>query len=91
MKIYHISQSECTGYDTYSDAVVYANDVNEARTIHPHGREIIGTEPNEHGDYHTWPQTVDKIDTFLIGETIENPDQISPIGPGVICASFHAG
>ena len=35
LKIYKISQNIVTGYDTYSDAVVCAENEEEARKIHP--------------------------------------------------------
>lgn len=93
MNIYKLTQDTVKGYDTYDSCVVYAGDINEARTIHPNGTDTLGTEPNEHGDYHTWPMTVDGVEAELIGVSIVKIiDEIEVDAlPGVICSSFNAG
>ena len=80
MKIYYMEQNENTGYDTYSDCVVIAENIEDAKTIHPNGYEF-----KENEDWATWAFTRDGILVAEIGTP--NDDQKR----GVVCASFHAG
>lgn len=41
MKIYKISQDVNNDYGTYDSAVVYAKDEEEAKSIHPNGKDLI--------------------------------------------------
>lgn len=41
MKIYKISQDVNKDYDTYDSAVVYANNEEEAKNIHPNGNFLL--------------------------------------------------
>ena len=88
MKIYTISQNVNTEYDTYSDAIVVAENEDEARKIHPDGDydyKEAGTialkADRENG---TWAKKKYVIVEY-IGEAKEGMKK------GVICASFHAG
>lgn len=83
MKLWLISQTECDGYDTYSDAVVAAETEETAKMIHPDGINLI---PSFDDDHHSdWTNDPLKVSADYIGEAKEGTKQ------GVICASFHAG
>lgn len=77
MNLYHISQDQVTGYDTYSDAVVAANTAKEARAIHP--------STYDNWDIGSWATSPAHVETELLGVAKAGTQ------PGVICASFHAG
>jgi len=85
MNIYHLSQEENEGWDTFSDCVVVAENETEARNVHPGA----GYEPEwwtqkrfQHG---TWATKPENIRVVCIGTA--NADQERD----VVCASFHAG
>lgn len=95
MKLYKISQTVNAGYDTYSDAVVAAEDAEQARCIYPDkdytyrdGKVYIkrdnGTERESYIARHEWT-IPDNVLVEYIGEAA--PD----IQAGPICASYHAG
>lgn len=80
LKLYYISQTTNTGYDTYDSAVVASFSEDEARATHP---------DNEYGryeskNYPTWVPAAD-VAVKYIG------DAAPEIRPGVVCASFNAG
>ena len=79
MKLYHISQSVNNDYDTYSDAVVSAKSIKDAKTIHPDGNKIVSKCCEI---FSTWAP-IDDISVEYLGKTKRSR--------GVICASFHAG
>jgi len=81
MNLYAISQSINNGYDTFSDAVVAAENEADARLIHPSGR--AWSEHIRH-DYDDWAKSEDVV-VELIGVAVDGTPA------GVICASFHAG
>lgn len=87
MKIYKISQNVNNDYDTYSDAVVFAENEDEARLIHPDGtysykeEEVNSTCDRNYG---TWAKK-EYVKVEYVGEAHEGSKV------GVICASFHAG
>jgi hypothetical protein len=85
--LYHISQYVCTGYDTYSDAVVTAWSLDEARFIHPSlGKLSIQINEDDFNHYDSsWPMPAYVI-AELIGVAIAGTEPDI-----VICASFHAG
>ena len=87
MKLYHISQDEVYGYDTFSDAVVAAPDEETAKTIHPISNEINIPWPKDSCHYppYDWTNDPAKVTAKYIGEAAPGIDQ------GVICSSFHAG
>lgn len=80
--LYHISQTERRGYDTYSDAVVAAENEDAASRIHPRGDTNAW---NDYCDTTTWASTPGRVVVKLIGKAAVG------ISAGVICASFHAG
>lgn len=78
MNLYLISQDVNDGWDTYDSAVVAAKSEQEARSIHPSGRE---SSP-------TWDQTwtsPTNVKVELIGKAVPGTKA------GVICSSFNAG
>ena len=79
MKLWHISQTENGGYDTYDSAVVAAETEDAARVTMPSENEGFGKA------YGAWCSGPDKVTVELIGEAVEGTKA------GVICASFHAG
>jgi hypothetical protein len=94
MYIYHISQTDVRGYDTYSDVVVAADSVEEAAKIHPCEEWNSKTRkfqvqyiPLDDNNYHTegWTNNPANVTVRLLGTATDN------IRKGVICASFHAG
>lgn len=81
MELYLISQEENTGYDTYSDAVVCAENEDEARMIHPSDdKDWDGKK----GDYDEWTDAKNVV-VEHIGTAKEG------LKKGVICSSFHSG
>lgn len=77
MFIYKISQTVVTGYDTYSDAVVAAENEELARKTHPSKWGVVW-----HGD---WCEDTADVKVELLGTAEPS------IKAGVIVASFHAG
>ena len=87
MKLFKISQSVNTGYDTYDSAIVCAKDEVEARKWHPNGRD----NADEKGDftdadyYPSWADRVSEVEVIHIGTA-------SPTCPiGIVLSSFNAG
>lgn len=80
MNLYLLSQNKNNGYDTYDACIVCAIDENDAKTIHPAGREtpIIETDI-----YSSWVGISD-VECEFIG-TAHNQKR------GVILSSFNAG
>lgn len=92
MNIYHLTQNKVSGYDTYSDAVVIANNEEEAKNIHPlegydyrTGKFVVQTL-EEADDEYSWPKSAKYITAILIGTATPDKDECE-----VVCASFHAG
>jgi hypothetical protein len=99
MKLYIINQSERRDYDTYSSAVVCANSIEEAKTIHPTGDIYDDQNFNEWNsglwqivpisnawrDYRNWATHPDNVSAQYIGEAAED------MKFGVVLASYHAG
>lgn len=103
MKIFKISQTINTGYDTFSDAVVIAKDENSAKRIHPH-RQIFDKIFYDDNKKQFWSRYANSEETYLFEDTYgtwtNNLDliEVEEIGTakkgakeGVVCASFHAG
>ena len=84
MKLYHISQNEVRGYDTYSDMVVCAESEDEARKIHPSPWAPEGENPWSYR-WSGWATSPDNVEVTYLGEAADSVEK------GVICASFHAG
>jgi len=88
MKLYHLSQSENTGYDTYSDMVVCAKSCVEARKIHPYWQNTKSDGERKecwNDRWSGWAKSPDKVVVKYLGEAHESIEE------GVICSSFHAG
>jgi hypothetical protein len=83
MNLYHISQDENGEYDTYSDAVVAAENEESARFIHPSEWRNPNWDGKKVG-YDSWTDA-ENVTVKLIGVAE------SHIKKGVVCASFHAG
>jgi 2-polyprenyl-6-methoxyphenol hydroxylase-like FAD-dependent oxidoreductase len=92
MNLYHISQTDVSGWDTYSDAVVVAESPEQAARIHPRTdwwrtdeEGIIKHIPLEDDMYsRDWTDDPSHVTVRLLGTAIDTVEQ-------VICASFHAG
>jgi len=86
MKLWLITQSENSGYDTYSDAVVAAETEDEARQTHPGGSGKWDAENKQWGKWDGGDWTApDNVSVRLIGHAAAD------IPAGVVCSSFHAG
>lgn len=77
MNLYHISQTQNDGYDTFSEAVVVAKSPKSAKTIHPGGGEWNSD---------TWATSQEYVKAELVGKA-----RPGLLAGAVICASFHAG
>lgn len=84
MKLYLLTQSTSTGYDTFDSAVVRAPDEDTARQIHPRTGEIVKLSEWKNRLNYTWAKSPRDVDVELIGTCRGGK-------PGVICASFNAG
>lgn len=87
MNIYHISQSDVDGWDTYDSAVVIAESADDARRMRPSCRgefELI-PQPVAHS-WDTWTNDPSKVDVVLVGTAAPNETV-----PRLVCASFNAG
>jgi hypothetical protein len=82
MKIYLLQQNYNADYETYDSVVVCAHDEEDAKNIHPDGREFVENEPYY---LRCWAITKEQIKCYEIGTA--NPDQER----GVILASYNAG
>jgi hypothetical protein len=80
MNLYKISQTENTGYDTYSDAVVAAENDEEARNIHP--SKLFDGDWKNMSRSCGWCSNPDKVTVEFIGVAQ------SLIKKGIICSSF---
>lgn len=77
LKIYKISQTENSGYDTYDSCIVCAESEDEARKITPCHYQW--------GRVDSWCSSPHKVTVELIGEAD------SKIEKGIILSSFNAG
>lgn len=99
MKLYLISQEENNDYDTYSDAVVCADNEEEAKRICPSSYYVWDEETesfiwcpidaphqrNPESKCSNWASHINQVKVKLIGESIEG------LQKGVVLDSFHAG
>ena len=81
LNLYHISQTENNGWDTYDSAVVAALSEEDAKSIHPNPTK--GSDGWETFNY-SWTHP-DNVTAKLVGVAAEGVER------GVICASFNAG
>ena len=84
MKLYLISQSVNSGYDTYDSAVVIADSEEEARMVHPEKDPRWNGVKNHLFD--SWADAKD-VQVVYLGEAEEGLEDYGP----VICSSFNAG
>jgi hypothetical protein len=82
MKLYHISQSEARGWDTFSDMVVCAHSEEDAALIHPYFN--WGDDPWKDPSS-AWCKSPHSVTVKLLGEAAEGIER------GIVCSSFHAG
>lgn len=103
MKIYLISQDINNGYDTYSDAVVIAENEEEAKRIHPY-KEIFSEIYYDEDKQQFWNKYSNSDEVYLMEDEYGTwTNDLSKINveligeakegreKGVVCASFHAG
>lgn len=84
MKLFLISQTQNTNYDTYDSAVVAAPDEETARNMRPSdGKPMLIGEWNY--EYSSWCNGPEHVTVRYLGEADGDVKQ------GVVCASFNAG
>lgn len=81
MKLWLISQTENTGYDTYDSAVVAAATAEEASKMYPSGDNNMFGDP-----WSAWCDKPEDVTVEYLGEA--GPSIKEPV---VILASFNAG
>jgi hypothetical protein len=82
MKLWLLEQSECRGYDTYSDCVVVADTEELAKDMHP--CQSYPKFLSEKNFYCDWALEASDITATLLGDAIDPTRR-------VVCSSFHAG
>ena len=85
MKLFKIWQSvNQKRWDVYEEAVVCALNKEDAKMIHPSGRDMDwdDDDEDEHGN---WVSNPSYVHVEYLGEAQDNLER------GVIVASFHAG
>ena len=94
LRLYLLTQTVVTDYDTYDSAVVCAESEDAARLIHPgdqsewyakHQPDKPPPNPWPSGGSGTWADRPDQVQVKCIGTAA--PD----IKPGLVLASFNAG
>ena len=88
MYLYKISQTENNDYDTYNSAVVCAESVEDAVTIHPYVSDynpeiIVGK--TKWDKYDGWVGETDLVKCEYLGVAVVG------LKRGVVVASFNAG
>ena len=84
MKLFLISQTENTDYDTFDSAVVCAPDEATARGMDPGSGEPIAKQ-DWVSRWSAWCSSPDAVKVTYLGEAAET------IPKGVVCSSFNAG
>ena len=86
--LFHISQNVNNNYDTYSDAIVVSDTIENAKLIHPDGNTFKATEMRN-GKYlwSSWCYDLTEVECELIGQLTNEKFKAGD----VVCASFHAG
>lgn len=88
MKIFLLTQSKISGYDTYDSCVVCAENKDEALKFHPSVYKTSEEYINKtSGMFPSWPLYKDRKYIMCEEIGVANDDQTS----GVVCASFNAG
>ena len=80
MKLYLLTQSESTGYDTYDSCIVCAENEEEVKLINPN---YNGWERPSF--YTTWASKPENVECILLGNANKN------IKKGIVLSSFNAG
>jgi hypothetical protein len=90
LHLYHISQDDVRGYDTYDSAVVVAENPEDAKRIHPSewrdGEEWFQRTPDE-AWYADWTINPDKVEVEYLGPCYA----LHYRAGDVVCSSFNAG
>lgn len=76
LKLWLISQSENTGYDSFDSAVVAAYTEEEAKQINPDGKWSTNF---------AWCSSPDEVHVEYLGIATEG------VEPGIVLSSFNAG
>lgn len=90
LKLWLLSQTVNTGYDTYDSCVVAAETEEDAKTIHPSKyTKVCAVKANDDGRHNdlgcfTWGYQED-VKAEYLGEAKDD------LARGVVCASFNAG
>ncbi len=84
MNIYKITQTENNGYDTYDSAIVVAKSGEEAKKMHPNGKDKLPKEESDY-NYSSWVNDPKDVTAVKVGETTYYKK------PKVLLASFNAG
>lgn len=79
MKIWKLTQSDNSGWDTYDSIIVAAETESEAKNIMPDEHAAFGKH------YNSWASSIDGVNAECIGEAIKGTVS------GLILASFNAG
>ena len=82
LNIYLVSQTECTGWDTYDSFVVAEESEEAAKEWYPDGELLTDMECCSD----TWPETSENVTATLIGKCHDRQKK-----GRVFCASFNAG
>jgi hypothetical protein len=85
LNIYHVSRTDGTDYDEYSDFVVVAKSEEVAANTHPSDGEVWPKEKQKYRgcSWDWWTRKPVKV--TLLGRAAKG------VEAGIICSSFHAG
>jgi hypothetical protein len=85
MKLWLLTQSARTGYDTYDACVVVADTEELAKDMHPatYCNQYLSDNSNSYA-YRDWAGTIEDVSALYLG-VAEDPTR------RVVCASFNAG
>ncbi len=81
LKLYLLTQTANSGWDTYDSCVVAAEDEEDAKLYHPRDYRDVGSCVGRR----EWVEDVNLVKAELIGTAEKN------VEPGVVIASFNAG
>lgn len=99
MNLYKISQKVHRGWDTFSNAVVFAYTAEEARLMHPDKKRTaawpVSEDQKNDPDFYDrpdWANDPSEVLAEYLGEAHPDFEDFVPgFEKGIICASFHAG
>lgn len=89
MRLWLLTQSVCSGYDTWDSAVVVAEHPDAARRIHPRSTyldQVDHLDPSISNAGASWPNDPDLVSATYLGEADKAFTKEE-----VLCASFNAG